>query len=80
MGPPALTHQMIARESANMLVEQTNVVTNINTTRSKEFGEEITVYKKGYTVKIVVPPMPVSFSGANLAGDIFANALSVSET
>lgn len=80
MGTQALTHQMIARESAKMLVEQNNVVTSINTTRSKEFGEEINGYKKGDTVKIMVPPMPVSFSGANFAGDRFANAPSVSET
>ncbi|MGY4697272.1 P22 phage major capsid protein family protein [Xylella fastidiosa subsp. sandyi] len=80
MGTQALTHQMIARESAKMLVEKNNVVTSINTTRSKEFGEEINGYKKGDTVKIMVPPMPVSFSGANFAGDRFANAPLVSET
>lgn len=45
MGTQALTHQMIAREAAKMLVEQNNVVTNINTERSKEFGE-INGYKK----------------------------------
>lgn len=55
MGTQALTHQMIARESAKMLVEKNNVVTSINTTRSKEFGEEINGYKKGDTVKIMVP-------------------------
>ncbi len=72
---------MIARESAKTLVEQNNVVTNINTTRSKEFGEEVNLaVKKADTVKIMVPPMPVSFSGANFAGDRFANAPSVSET
>ncbi|KXB19936.1 P22 phage major capsid protein family protein [Xylella fastidiosa] len=80
MGTQALTHQMIARESAKMLVEQNNVVTNINTTRSKEFGEEINGYKKGDTVKIMVPPMPVAFSGATFAGERNANAPSVSET
>ncbi|WP_411393429.1 hypothetical protein [Xylella fastidiosa] len=46
MGTQALTHQMIAREAAKMLVEQNNVVTNINTERSKEFGEEINGSKK----------------------------------
>ncbi|WP_411393562.1 hypothetical protein [Xylella fastidiosa] len=46
MGTQALTHQMIAREAAKMLVEQNNVVTNINTERSKEFGRRSTATKK----------------------------------
>ncbi|WP_411393536.1 P22 phage major capsid protein family protein [Xylella fastidiosa] len=67
MGTQALTHQMIAREAAKMLVEQNNVVTNINTERSKEFGEEINGYKKGDTVKIMIPPVPVTYSGSVFA-------------
>lgn len=64
----ALTHQMIAREAAKMLVEENNVVSNINTSRQVEFGEEVNGYKKGDTVKIAVPPVPVTFSGATFAG------------
>lgn len=64
----ALTHQMVAREAAKMLVEENNVVTNINTSREKEFGEEINGYKKGDTVKVAIPPVPVTFSGADFAG------------
>ncbi|HHW4683209.1 MAG TPA: P22 phage major capsid protein family protein [Xylella sp.] len=67
MGTQALTHQMIAREAAKMLVENNNVVSNINTERSREFGEEINGYKKGDTVKIMVPPVPVTFSGSTFA-------------
>ena len=54
----ALTHQMIAREAAKMLVEENNVVTNINTNRSSEYGEEINGYKKGDSVKVKIPPVP----------------------
>ena len=64
----ALTHQMIAREAAKMLVEQNNVVANINTDRSTEFGEEVNGYEKGDTVKVKIPPVPVVYDGAVFAG------------
>lgn len=64
----ALTHQMVAREAAKLLVEQNNVVSNINTERSKEFGEEVNGYKKGDTVRVMIPPVPVTYSGATFAG------------
>lgn len=64
----ALTHQMIAREAAKMLVEENNVVSNINTDRQKEFGEEINGYKKGDQVKVAIPPTPVVYDGAVFAG------------
>lgn len=64
----ALTHQMIAREAAKMLVEQNNIVANINTERSEEFGEVVNGYNKGDTVKVMVPPVPVVYDGANFAG------------
>lgn len=71
----ALTHQMVAREAAKMLVEQNTVVSNINTNRSSEFGEEVSGYKKGETVKVMVPPVPVTYSGASFAGGGSAPAL-----
>jgi hypothetical protein len=74
----ALTHQMIAREAAKMLVEQNNVVSNINTERSQEFGEVVNGYNKGDTVKVMVPPVPVVYDGANFAGG--GAAPSVNET
>lgn len=64
----ALTHQMIAREAAKILVEENNVVSNINTNRSEEFGEEVNGYKKGDTVKVKIPPVPTVFDGATFAG------------
>jgi len=73
-----LTHQMIAREAAKMLVEQNSVVSNINTNRSNEFGEEINGYKKGDTVKVMVPPVPVTYSGPVFAGG--GSAPSVNES
>lgn len=74
----ALTHQMIAREAAKMLVEEDVVVKNINTSRKVEFGEEVQGYKKGDTVKVLIPPVPVTFDGAVFAGG--GNAPSAQET
>lgn len=71
----ALTHQMIAREAAKMLVEENNVVSNINTSREREFGEEVNGYKKGDTVRVKVPPVPVTYSGATFAGGGSAPAM-----
>lgn len=64
----ALTHQMVAREAAKILLESNNVATHVNTDRKREFGEEINGYKKGDTVKVMVPPVPVTYSGATFAG------------
>lgn len=74
----ALTHQMVAREAAKMLWEENNVVSNINTSREKEFGEEVNGYKKGDTVRVMVPPVPVTFSGATFAGGGSAPAVNES--
>lgn len=78
MANTILTHQMIAREAAAMLVEQNNVVSNINTDRSDEFGVNVNGYQKGETVKIGVPPVPVTYSGAVFAGG--GSAPGVNET
>lgn len=64
----ALTHQIVAREAAKMLVEENNVVSNINTNRSEEFGREVSGYEKGETVRVKVPPTPVVYDGAVFAG------------
>lgn len=78
MANTILTHQMIAREAAAILVEQNSVVSNINTDRSDEFGVNINGYQKGETVKIGVPPVPVTYSGAVFAGG--GSAPGVNET
>src|SRR5690606_14932335 len=74
----ALTHQMVAREAAKILWEENTVISNINTDRKREFGEEVNGYKKGDTVKVMVPPVPVTFSGATFAGG--SSAPSTKET
>lgn len=63
-----LTHQMIAREAAKMLVDLNSVVANINTDREAEFERDANGYAKGETVRVKVPPTPVTYSGSNFAG------------
>jgi hypothetical protein len=63
MANTILTHQMLAREAAAMLVEEDNLIKNINTGRSGEFATPVEGYKRGSTVNIGIPPIPVTFSG-----------------
>ena len=62
-----LTHQMIAREAAKMLEEESPFLANVNKGRQEEFGEAVNGYKKGDTVKIEVPRAGVVFNGAVFA-------------
>lgn len=64
----ALTHDMIAREAAMMLVDSNPIIKNVNTRRKKEFGEEVNGYKKGDSVRIAIPPVPTVYDGAVFAG------------
>lgn len=62
-----LTHQMVAREAAAILAEESPFIMNINRGRQDEFGEAVNGYKKGDTVKIKIPPTGVVFDGAQFA-------------
>jgi len=62
-----LTHQMIAREAAKMLEEESPFLANVNKGRQEEFGDAVNGYKKGDTVKIEVPRAGVVFDGAVFA-------------
>lgn len=64
MSNSILTHQMIAREAAAMLVEEDNLIPNINTGYDGEFGSPVQGYKKGSTISIGIPPVPVTWTGS----------------
>jgi len=64
MSNTILTHQMIAREAAAMLVEEDNLIPNINTGYDNEFGSPVQGYKKGSTISIGIPPVPVTWNGS----------------
>ncbi len=68
MANTILTHQMIAREAAAMLEEEAPFLSNINKGRQDEFGDAVSGYKKGDTVKIGIPQAGVVFDGAVFAG------------
>lgn len=67
MANTILTHQMIAREAAKLLEEHSPFLANINKGRQDEFGEAVSGYKKGDTVKIEIPQSGVVFNGAVFA-------------
>lgn len=75
-GIQALTHQMVARKAAAILVEQNTVMQNINLDREEEFARDVNGYSKGETVRVKVPPTPVTYTGSTFAGGGAAPALS----
>lgn len=74
-GIQALTHQMVARKAAALLVEQNTVMQNINLDREEEFARDVNGYSKGETVRVKVPPTPVTYTGSSFAGGGAAPAL-----
>ena len=62
-----LTHQMIARESAKMFLEEAPFIASINKGRQEEFGVAVNGFKKGQTVDIKIPPVPIVYNGATFA-------------
>lgn len=62
------THQMIARKAAARLEEKMYFSTRVNRGREEEFTNAVNGYKKGASVSIKVPPVPVVYDGANFAG------------
>lgn len=74
----ALTHQMVAREAAKMLWEENTVAKNINLDREVEFSEEVNGYKKGDSVRVAIPPTPVTFTGSTFANGSAAPAVNES--
>ena len=68
MANAPLTHAMIAREAAALLEEMSPFVKNVNKARQDEFGQDVSGYKKGASVKIKIPPTGVVYDGATFAG------------
>lgn len=62
-----LTHQLVAREAANLLEDYLGFTMGINRGREDEFGKSINGYKIGSSVKVAIPPAPKVYSGATFA-------------
>lgn len=73
MANTILTHQMIAREAAAMLVEEDNLIPNINTGYDGEFTS-VNGYEKGNSIKIGVPPVPVTWTGSTFVDNDVAES------
>ena len=54
-----LTHDIVAKEAAAMLVEESQFIKAINRNREKEFAKDKGGYKVGDSVRIRVPPTPM---------------------
>lgn len=59
-----LTHEMIAKEAAPMLVEESQFIKAINRNREKELNSDTQGYKKGDSVRIRIPPTPIVTDGS----------------
>ncbi|HET8667714.1 MAG TPA: P22 phage major capsid protein family protein [Terriglobales bacterium] len=73
-----LTHQMIAREAADVFMEAAPFLKSINRGRESEFGSDVGGYKRGDTVSIKIPPTGTVYDGATFAGGGSAPAFSES--
>lgn len=73
-----LTHQLIAREAAKILVDENAVIANINTDREVEFERDVNGYNAGETVRVKIPPTPKTYTGATFAGGGAAPAVNES--
>lgn len=74
-GVQALTHQMVARKAAALLAEKNTVMQNINLDREEEFARDVNGYSKGETVRVKIPPTPVTYTSSTFAGGGAAPAL-----
>lgn len=68
MANTTLTHQMLAREAADIFMEEGNFIKFLNRERESDIGKETTGYKSGNSVRIKIPPVPVTYSGSLFAG------------
>lgn len=59
-----LTHDVVAREAAAMLLETSVFAKSINRSREREFDKDKEGYKVGESVRIRVPPLPVTTDGS----------------
>lgn len=58
-----LTHDVVAKEAAAMLVEESQFIKAINRNREKEFAADKNGYKVGDSVRIRIPPTPIVTEG-----------------
>lgn len=58
-----LTHDVVAKEAAAMLIEESVFIKSINRGREQEFNKDKAGYKIGSEVRIKIPPVPIVTDG-----------------
>lgn len=69
MSNTVLTHDIVAKEAAAMLIEESVFIKSINRGRETEFNKDKAGYKVGSQVRIKIPPVPVVTDGKEYNGD-----------
>ncbi|WP_436872669.1 P22 phage major capsid protein family protein [Acinetobacter haemolyticus] len=64
-----LTHDIVAKEAAAMLIEESVFIKSINRGREQEFNKDKAGYKVGSQVRIKIPPVPVVTDGKEYQSD-----------
>ncbi|KAF1020475.1 MAG: hypothetical protein GAK29_03612 [Acinetobacter bereziniae] len=64
-----LTHDIVAKEAAAMLIEESVFIKSINRGREMEFNKDKAGYKVGSQVRIKIPPVPIVTDGKEYNGD-----------
>lgn len=63
-----LTHDVVAKEAAAMLIEESVFIKSINRSREQEFDKDKAGYKVGEEVRIKIPPIPIVTEGKEYNG------------
>ncbi|RZG47033.1 P22 phage major capsid protein family protein [Acinetobacter wuhouensis] len=75
MANEVLTHDVVAKEAAAMLIEESVFIKSINRGREQEFDKDKSGYKVGESVRIKIPPVPIVTDGAKYKeAEAFLNA------
>ena len=69
MSNNVLTHDIVAKEAAAMLIEESVFIKSINRGRETEFNKDKAGYKVGSQVRIKIPPVPIVTDGKEYNGD-----------
>lgn len=69
MSNNVLTHDVVAKEAAAMLIEESVFIKSINRGRETEFNKDKAGYKVGSQVRIKIPPVPIVTDGKEYNGD-----------
>lgn len=68
-GNTLLTHDLVAKEAAKMLITKSKFIPHINRKRQREFNRDVQGYKVGDKVTVKIPPRPQVTEGHVFSDD-----------